>query len=128
MRLPPPVLPPPAAVSPAMSLLPEPRLVLFSHAQFVVARAFLFDGASNRTVAKRCFITEDTVKSHMKSIMRKVGVSDRTEAAVLVWSGEVDIVHLGSQRFDCRECGDRHLLRELWQLRDSRLASVVSAG
>ena len=108
--------------------LPEPRLVVLTHAQFVVARAFAFDGASNRTIASRCYIVEDTVKSHMKAILRACGVTDRAALAVVLWSGEVDAVHLGSQRLGCHDCQDRHLLRELWQLREAKVASVTAAG
>lgn len=37
-------------------------------------------GTSNKLVASRLFITEATVKAHMKSILVKLGASDRTHA------------------------------------------------
>ncbi len=37
-------------------------------------------GCSNRLVAEALLITEDTVKAHMKSILSKLGASDRTHA------------------------------------------------
>lgn len=37
-------------------------------------------GESNRRIAERLFIGERTVKSHMTSIMRKLGVTSRTAA------------------------------------------------
>jgi len=39
-------------------------------------------GASNREIASRLVIAEGTVKNHLTSILAKLGVSDRTEAAV----------------------------------------------
>jgi DNA-binding NarL/FixJ family response regulator len=38
------------------------------------------DGNRNRDIATRLFITEETVKVHMKHLMEKLGAKDRTEA------------------------------------------------
>ena len=38
-------------------------------------------GLSNQAIAKRLWVTESTVKFHMTNIFRKLGVSNRTEAA-----------------------------------------------
>ena len=37
-------------------------------------------GNRNRDIAQRLFISVETVKSHMKHIMEKLGASDRTQA------------------------------------------------
>lgn len=39
-------------------------------------------GASNREIASRLFITEGTVKNHVTNILEKMGVDDRTQAAI----------------------------------------------
>ena len=39
-------------------------------------------GMSNRLIAKNLFISEKTVKNHLYSIFRKIGVTDRTKAAL----------------------------------------------
>lgn len=39
-------------------------------------------GYSNKIIARKCGITEATVKVHMKSILRKIQVVNRTQAAV----------------------------------------------
>ena len=38
------------------------------------------EGVSNKIVGSRLFISEATVKAHMKSILQKLGASDRTHA------------------------------------------------
>ncbi len=38
-------------------------------------------GASNHSVAKRLWVTEQTVKFHLSNVYRKLGVANRTEAA-----------------------------------------------
>jgi DNA-binding NarL/FixJ family response regulator len=51
----------------------------------------LATGETNRQIARRLFVSEETVKSHVASIFRKLEVSDRTRAAVLaVRAGLVD--------------------------------------
>ncbi|SFS12299.1 two component transcriptional regulator, LuxR family [Granulicella pectinivorans] len=40
-------------------------------------------GSSNKIVADKLFITEDTVKGHMKSILAKLQANDRTHAVMI---------------------------------------------
>src|SRR5262249_5067797 len=42
----------------------------------------LVQGHANKVIARTCDITEATVKVHMKSILRKIQVANRTQAAV----------------------------------------------
>lgn len=42
----------------------------------------LIDGDSNKRIANRLYITEATVKVHLKSILRKTRVMNRTQAAI----------------------------------------------
>jgi two-component system, NarL family, nitrate/nitrite response regulator NarL len=42
----------------------------------------LVKGHSNGVIARTCDITEATVKAHMKSILRKIRVDNRTQAAI----------------------------------------------
>ncbi len=44
----------------------------------------LVEGLSNNEMAGRLFISNETVKTHMRHIMEKLAVSDRTQAAVKV--------------------------------------------
>jgi DNA-binding NarL/FixJ family response regulator len=53
----------------------------------------LSDGLSNRAIAKRLFLSETTVKSHLMVIYRKLGVTNRTQAAMIalqIGVGSVD--------------------------------------
>jgi DNA-binding NarL/FixJ family response regulator len=43
----------------------------------------LCDGLSNKEIARALDIQEPTVKLHMKTLFRKIGVSNRTQAAML---------------------------------------------
>ncbi len=42
-------------------------------------------GRSNREIGEALFISEKTVKSHITSILNKLHLSDRTQAAVYAW-------------------------------------------
>ncbi|MCB8981832.1 MAG: response regulator transcription factor [Ardenticatenaceae bacterium] len=44
--------------------------------------AVLASGASNREIANQLYITEGTVKNHVTNILGKLGVRDRTQAAL----------------------------------------------
>lgn len=46
----------------------------------------LAEGLPNKLIARRLCITDATVKVHVKSVLRKIGVSNRTEAALLAQS------------------------------------------
>jgi DNA-binding NarL/FixJ family response regulator len=44
--------------------------------------ALLADGLPNKLIARRLDISEKTVKAHLTSIFQRIGVSDRTQAAL----------------------------------------------
>ena len=48
----------------------------------------LREGASNKLIARNLSLTEGTVKVHLKSILRKIRVQNRTQAAVWAMSQE----------------------------------------
>lgn len=43
------------------------------------------DGARNKTMASALAVTDSTVKSHVKAIIRKLRVDNRTQAALTYW-------------------------------------------
>jgi len=44
--------------------------------------SLLTKGRSNKEISSKLFITEDTVKAHLKTLFIKLNVKDRTEAAI----------------------------------------------
>jgi two-component system nitrate/nitrite response regulator NarL len=44
--------------------------------------ACLARGDSNKAIARHCYIAETTVKAHLKAILRKIAVQNRTQAAI----------------------------------------------
>jgi len=53
----------------------------------------LVQGTPNKVIAKRLNITEATVKVHVKAILRKIGVQNRTQAAIWGLRRQQDIQH-----------------------------------
>ncbi len=74
-------LPPAApATAPAAPAAPG-SCRTFSDREVDVLRC-LTDGASNKLIARRFQIAESTVKIHVKGILRKINVQNRTQAAI----------------------------------------------
>ena len=55
--------------------------------------ACLARGESNKAIARHCYVAETTVKAHLKAILRKIGVQNRTQAAV--WAIDHGLVAAG---------------------------------
>ena len=64
---------PEPAVSTPVTPLSERELEVLRH---------LAEGRSNREIARALFLTEGTVKNHVTSVLSKLGVRDRTQAAL----------------------------------------------
>jgi DNA-binding NarL/FixJ family response regulator len=62
-------------------LSPDPRLEALSPRELEVL-SMIVDGATNGEIAVRLVIATSTVQSHVKRILHKLGVKNRTEAAV----------------------------------------------
>jgi DNA-binding NarL/FixJ family response regulator len=60
----------------------DPRLASLTRRERDVLR-LMVDGLANKQIARRLSITEKTVKTHVSSILGKLGVQDRTQASVL---------------------------------------------
>ena len=56
--------------------------------------ALVADGLTNKVIARRLGISEGTVKAHLSSAFRRIGVSRRTQAALWVHRQHVS----GAQR------------------------------
>jgi DNA-binding NarL/FixJ family response regulator len=60
----------------------RPRLPQLSAREEEVLK-LLATGETNRQIARRLFVSDETIKSHVAAILRKLEVSDRTSAAVI---------------------------------------------
>jgi DNA-binding CsgD family transcriptional regulator len=69
------------------------------------------EGCSNREIGRRLFITEDTVKSHLRRIFGKVGVRGRDELMTVLfragvlwfdWAGQLRVTSAESEAVDRR--------------------------
>jgi DNA-binding NarL/FixJ family response regulator len=67
----------PAPTRPALDRLPEP----LSEREQGILR-LLASGANNRQIANQLFLAEGTVKNYISTILAKLGVQDRTQAAL----------------------------------------------
>jgi DNA-binding NarL/FixJ family response regulator len=59
----------------------QPLVDPLTDRELEVLRA-LADGLSNREAADRLYLSEGTVKNHVTSVLAKLGVRDRTQAAL----------------------------------------------
>ena len=50
---------------------------------------FLVNGDSNNTIAEKLCITNHTVKAHLTQIYKKLGVTNRTSAAIKAKDGNI---------------------------------------
>lgn len=69
------------AIAPISSPTLPPELSQLTPRERDVLR-LIVAGASNREIAATLFITEQTVKNHVTSILNRLGLRDRTQAAV----------------------------------------------
>jgi DNA-binding NarL/FixJ family response regulator len=60
---------------------PQPLVVPLSDRELDVVR-LLAEGRSNREIAAALFLAEGTVKNHVTNVLTKLGVRDRTQAAL----------------------------------------------
>lgn len=70
----------------------EVREVRVTRREYDVATELLRNGAANRDIGKKLSMSEDTVKTHMKNILRRTGAHTRTDLVVAVFRGRVRLI------------------------------------
>jgi DNA-binding NarL/FixJ family response regulator len=73
------------SATPSAELPPHPALRQLTARESEVLGE-LVKGLDNQTIAKLLFISQDTVKTHVKAILRKLGARDRAHAVAMVLS------------------------------------------
>src|SRR5207248_7470571 len=68
----------------------ETRLRLLSHRESQILR-LASNGSTNSQIGARLGLTVHAVKFHLASVYRKLGVANRTEAAVVLMTGFADV-------------------------------------
>jgi len=64
--------------------------IALSPQELIITRR-IAEGCPNKFIAQSMSITESTVKAHVKTLMRKIGVSNRTQAAI--WAHQHGLGH-----------------------------------
>jgi DNA-binding NarL/FixJ family response regulator len=67
----------------------QDQLTTLTPQQFRVLK-YLADGKLNKQIAEKLAVSEGTVRAHVTAILRKLGVSTRTQAALLVTEQDMD--------------------------------------
>lgn len=82
----------------------------------------LVDGASNKAIAQRLLVSEATIKARVKSLLRKIGVTNRTQVAL--WATRHPEVWTTSGHEDCLNLSGRELTRLDVTTRSRPLAAI----
>ncbi|MBO0980856.1 response regulator transcription factor [Microbacterium sp. SD291] len=72
---------------------PEEALAVLSPREQEIARA-LATGSSNEEIARQLFLSENTVKTHVKAVLAKLGLPDRVH--VVIWAYENGVLRPGA--------------------------------
>lgn len=74
------------------------RMVHLGWRQIDVLGELISTGGSSRAIGKVLFITEDTVKCHIRDISKKTGTTGRTELAVSALRGDFLVIDPDGKR------------------------------
>ena len=86
--------PAPVVVVPSQQTAPASggREVQVTFREYDVAQELFRTGGTNTQIAKKLYLCEDTVKSHMKKLLLRTGFATRTELIVAHFRGRLNLV------------------------------------
>jgi DNA-binding NarL/FixJ family response regulator len=67
----------------------DPREIQVTFREYDVAQELFKTGATNTQIADRLYISEDTVKTHMKRLLARTGSGTRSELIVAHYRGRI---------------------------------------
>lgn len=84
---------------PVLPAVPAPRVVRITPMQCRVLES-LCEGKTNRLVGRDWGISEDTVKSHIKELLKRTGSADRLHLVVQALTGQLRLQVSQTVRWD----------------------------
>lgn len=88
---------------PTPELARNPDITRLLSEREITTLRYLLVGHANKVIARRLEISEATVKVYVKAILRKLRVSNRTQAAIWAFNNGVQVVADDVREFDDRE-------------------------
>ena len=73
--------------------VPDPELDELLTPRELEVLAMLADGGTNAGIAERLVVSEDTVKTHVKNILRKLGLHNRSQAVSRYFRARIGLAH-----------------------------------
>lgn len=70
-----------------------PKIIQCTDPEIRVLTELVRDGAENKIIGKRLFLSEDTIKTHMKRVNRRANMHNRTHLALSLLKGTLVVIN-----------------------------------
>lgn len=65
--------------------------IILSEAEYKVFRQLMKSGGTNKQIGQALYLTEHTIKSHMKNIFKKTGATSRHDLLTKIYRDEIKV-------------------------------------
>lgn len=86
------------------------RVVPVTLREYDVASEILKTGASNRAIGRKLYLSEDTIKSHVKKLLQRTGAETRTEFVVAVYRDRIRLDPVTQAAGADRRASEQHVM------------------